>query len=406
MTGTILLEAASELDAYLATYDDFFWRWESREHFRLFARGQLGPIERKSLEPMADAEGTNPRTLQFFFSRASWQEDLVRDTLQRKVASQYGGPDGIFVIDPTSDAKKGEMTAGVARQYCGESGKIDNCIVTVHLGYTRGDFHGLLDGDLFLPKSWDANTGDPEIERKRCLAGIPPDVAYRSKCDLALDQLDRARKNGVPGRFVTADEDFGGKPWWRDAVHDLGFTYVVEVPRSTRGLMRKPKQEDIEQDPLKVEKLLIDPAGLRFTTWQAFRVHDTEKGPEVWEFKAGPFWEKRKDGYDSVKWLLVGRNVRTKEVKYFLSDAPPGTPIEVLIRVAFSRWIIERCFQDCKTELGLNHAEVRKYRAIHRHLILTAVNYFFIQDWNLRHRRGEKPGPDRESVRGRDPEAA
>lgn len=408
MTGDTLLKAADALDAYLSTYDDLFGRRENREHFRQFARGQMGPIERKSLEPMADLERTSPRTLQLFFSKAKWDEDSVRDKLHGDVREKYGGSDGIFVIDPTSDAKKGEMTAGVARQYCGESGKIDNCIVTVHLGYTRGNFHGLLDGDLFLPKSWDANTGDPEIERKRRLAGIPPDVGYRSKCDLSLDQLDRARKNGVPGRFVTADEDFGGKPWWRGAVHGLGFRYVVEVPRSTRGLMQEPKQEDIEKDALKVEKLLIDPAGLRFTTWEAFRVHDTQKGPEVWEFKAGPFWEKlrRQEGYDGVKWLLVGRNVRTREVKYFLSDAPPGTPIEVLIRVAFSRWIIERCFQDCKTELGFNHAEVRKYRAIHRHLILTAVNYFFIQDWNLRHRRGEKPGPDREPVRGRDSEAA
>ncbi len=406
MTGTDLLLAADDLEAYLGTYDELLGRPENRLHFRMFARGQLGPIERKSLEPMADAEGTNPRTLQFFFSRSSWQENQVRDDLQRRVARQYGGRDGIFVIDPTSDAKKGKMTAGVARQYCGESGKIDNCIVTVHLGYTRGEFHGLLDGDLFLPKSWDANTGDAEIERRRLLAGIPTEVGYRSKCDISLEQLDRVKKNDVPGRFVTADEDFGGKPWWRAAVHDLGFMYVVEVPRATCGRMQRPKEEDVDRAPLKVEKLLIDPAGLRFTTWEAFRVHDTQKGPEVWEFKAGPFWEHSKQGYDSVKWLLVGRNVRTGELKYFLSDAPPGTPIEVLIRVAFSRWIIERCFQDCKTELGFNHAEIRKYRAIHRHLILTAVNYFFVQDWNLRHHGGEKPGPDREPVRGRDSEAA
>lgn len=406
MTGNILLEAATELDTYLATYDEFFWRWETQAHFRQFARGQLGPIERKSLEPMADAEGTNPRTLQSFFSRGSWKEDAVRDTLQCKVARQYGGTDGIFIVDATSDAKKGEMTAGVARQYCGESGKIDNCIVTVHLAYARGPFHCLIDGDLFLPKCWDANTGDPEIERKRLRAEIPSNVGYRSKADIAYAQLDRAVKNGIPARFVAADEDYGAKPWWRDAVDGLGLIYVVEVPRTTRGLTRKPTPKEDSVTPPTIEELLTAPNGLRFITWEAFRVHETGKGPEVWEFKATPFWEKGKGGYDLVKWLIVARNVRTGELKYFLSNAAPGVPIEALIRVAFARWAVERCFQDCKTELGLNHAEVRKYRAIQRHLTLTAVNYFFVQDWTIRNRGGEKSGPDGEPVCGCDSEAA
>lgn len=396
MTGDIVLKAAAELEAYLATYDEYFWRWETREHFRLFARGQLGPIERKSLEPMADAEGTNPRTLQFFFGRGSWKEDRVRDTLQRKVASQYGGTDGIFIVDATSDAKRGEMTAGVARQYCGETGKIDNCTVTVHLAYARGPFHCLIDGDLFLPECWGADSGDPEIERKRRRAEIPPEVGYRSKAEIAYEQLDRAMKNGIPARFVAADEDYGARPWWRDALDGLGLTYVVEVPRTTRGLTRKPTPEEDDVTAPTIEKLLTAPNGLRFITWEAFRIHDTQKGPEVWEFKAAPFSEKGKGGCDLVKWLLVARNVRTGGVKYFLSNAAPGTPIEVLIRVAFARWAVERCFQDCKTELGLNHAEVR----------LTAVNYFFVQDWTTRNQRGEQPGPDREPVRGRDSEAA
>lgn len=347
MTATELLKASEDLEAYLATYDDLFGRKENKEHFRRFARGQLGTIERKSLEPMADAESVSPRALQMFFSRGVWDEGAVRDELRRKVKVQYGGSDGILVIDPTSDAKKGEHTAGVGRQYCGESGKIDNCIVTVHLAYTRGDFRALVDG-----------------------------------------------------------QEFGGKPWFRDAVGGLGFYYVFEVPRTTRGVVYEPFKDGESTEPLSVEALGKRARGLRLRPWEMFRVHRTEKGPDVWEFKAAPFWEARGDTYGRVKWLLIGRNVLTRELKYFLSNAPAGTPIEALLQVAFSRWTIERCFEDCKTELGLNHAETRKYPAIQRHLILTAVNYFFIEDWVLRARRGGKGGPDGEPVCGCHSDAA
>lgn len=406
MTGDELLKAAGSLEEYLSTYDPLLGRKENKEHFRQFARGQLGTIERKSLEPMADAEKTSARTLQLFFSKTKWDEEAVRDELQRRIAEQYGGADAIFVIDPTSDAKKGKHTAGVERQYCGESGKIDNCIVTVHLGYTRGDFRALIDGRLYLPKSWDWNPDDPEVQAKRKAAGIPKDVVYQSKMEIAYEQLAQAKVNGFPGRFVTADEDFGGKPWFRDAVGGLGLYYVFEVPRTTRGVVYPPFHSGEALEPLTVEALGQRARGLRLRPWERFRVHLTEKGPEVWEFKATPFWEARGDSCASVKWLLIGRNVQTRELKYFLANAPPGTPIEVLIRVAFARWIIERCFEDCKSELGLNHAETRKYRAIQRHLILTAVNYFFLQDWVLRAGGGKKDGPHGDPVRRCDSGAA
>ncbi|MFH1707796.1 MAG: transposase, partial [Planctomycetota bacterium] len=148
----------------------------------------------------------------------------VRDRLQRKVTLEHGGADGIFVIDETSDAKKGAHTAGVARQYCGESGKIDNCIVTVHLAYVRGEFHALLDGALFLPEAWDWNPKDPPVMKRRAAAGIPETVRHETKAAMALRQLRRALSNGVPGRYVTADEWYGSKPWWRREVDAMGLT--------------------------------------------------------------------------------------------------------------------------------------------------------------------------------------
>lgn len=391
MTGTELLKLADDLEAYLAGFDEHFGRAENREHVRRFARGQLGPLERKSLEPMADAEGVAPRGLQQFFSRYAWDEEGARDALQRHVARQYGGAEGVFICDETSDAKKGEWTAGVARQYCGESGKVDNCIVTVHLAYACGGFQALLDGALFLPESWDPNPADPGVTEQRRRASIPAAVVHESKALLALRQLKRARANGVPGRWVSADEGYGGKPWWRRAVAQEGLGYVVEVPRSTAGWTREPQyrtapyrglgrppQPKAARPARRVEELAR--ASRATNAWTRFRVHDTHKGPEVWEVQRKQFWEQAEDAPDGAQTLLVARNVRTGERKYFLSNAPEETPLAELLRVAFSRWRIERCFQDCKTELGLNHAELRTYRGLHRHLLLTALNYFFLVD--------------------------
>ena len=201
MTAEDLLAMTDHLEAYLRSYDELLGRPESRANFRIFSRGQLGPLKRKSLEPIADAEDVEPRTLQFFFSQGKWDEAEVRDQLQKRIALKYGSASGVFIIDETSDAKKGEWTAGVAPQYCGESGKIDNCIVTVHLAYAAGDFHALLDGELFLPECWNPNPEDPLITLKRKRAEIPDAAVHVGKAELALEQLKRAKANGVPSSF-------------------------------------------------------------------------------------------------------------------------------------------------------------------------------------------------------------
>jgi SRSO17 transposase len=235
MTGEELLEMVDDLDRYYNEFDKFFGREENQKNGRRFARGQLGPIERKSLEPIADAEGIEPRNLQQFFSRNIWEQCRARDHLQSKVAKEYGGDDGIFLIDETSDAKKGAWTAGVTRQYCGESGKVENCIVSVHLGYTCGDFHCLLDGELFLPESWDPIPEEPFIAFKRKRAAIPDNVVHESKPFMGLRQVNRAIRNGVPGKYLAADELYGRSPWWRREIHLLNLIYVVEVPKNIHG---------------------------------------------------------------------------------------------------------------------------------------------------------------------------
>jgi SRSO17 transposase len=419
MSGEELLKETEALETYLASFDELFGRSESRGHFRLFARGQLGPLQRKSLEPIADAEKVPPRALQQFFSEYRWDEDGARDRLQKMIAQKYGGEEGVFIVDETSDAKKGEWTAGVAPQYCGESGKIDNCIVSVHLAYARGDFHALLDGELFLPERWNPDPKNEALTRKRARAGIPATAVHESKPQIALRQLQRVKANGVPGRWVSADEGYGGKPWWRKAVGKDEFRYVVEVPKSVMGWAHepvfktphhsgkgRPPKARADTPARTVETIASAAIGWRFKKWERFKVHDTQKGPEVWAVKAGQFWEQGENAPAGAQWLLIARNARTGEVKYFLSNAPHDTLLRTLLRVAFSRWHVERCFQDCKSELGLNHAELRNYKGLQRHLILTAINYFFLQDRLGLYKREKNAGSDVEPVCGRAANAA
>ena len=402
MKSSFLLELREDLETFAGNFDDLMGRVENQGHLRTFSRGQLGTVERKALEPIAELEDVNPRLLQFFFSKYKWDEDGVRDRIQKMVADKYGSDDGIFIIDETSDSKKGLWTAGIQRQYCGESGKTDNCIVSVHLAYRNKGFHCLLDSDLYMPKSWDCDTGDDNIEERRERASVPDDVGYESKAKLSVAQLRRAMGNGVEGKYVAADEGYGSKPWWRDELGELGKTYVVEVPKNTRGWLRRPTPGNkgrkhkkgcheklvysSAKGPLKVENLVSSPHGLRFTKWEHYIVKNTTKGPEIWRFKRHTFYESRRQNrVGKAQRLIVAVNILTNQIKYFLSNAPSNAKLSKLVAVAFSRYWVERCFQDCKSQLGLNHAEIRSYIGLKRHFILTMANYYFIQDW--RHHR-------------------
>ena len=180
------------LNKFLRQFDDCFGRSEPVEHLRTYVTGQLSDLPRKSLEPIADAAGERPRNLQQFLSLHAWDEARMRDLLQQRVARDHGHPVSIGVIDDTGHPKKGDKTPGVQRQWCGNTGKIDNCVVTVHLAYTAGDFRCLLDGEPFLPEGW-AN------DRDRCRkARIPDGVTYRPKWQIASPQASRgAAARGV-----------------------------------------------------------------------------------------------------------------------------------------------------------------------------------------------------------------
>lgn len=390
------------LDRFLAEFDDCFGRREPAAHLRTYVQGQLSDLPRKSMEPIALHFGTPPRTLQQFLSLAHWDEDRMRQRMQERVANLHGHPDAVGVIDETSYPKKGGKTPGVKRQHCGALGKRDNCAVTVHLAYAgdRG-FRALLDGELFLPEDWSA-------DRERCReAGIPDDKVYRPKWKIALELLDRAVANGVRFGWLTFDEGYGRIPEFHQELDRRGHRYVAEVPSNLFGWRIRPeplgKNHHRSSGPrLKAKSLPASRAddlaahSPAFTgqKWRDFYIKDSDKGPIVWRAKFSVF-HLSCDGTPSRPLrLIVARNaLDPEEVKYFVSNAPLNTPPEELLRVAFSRYAVERCFEDDKTEVGLDHFEVRNYLSLKRHLMISALSLLFLAEVH-RADRGEKSGTD------------
>jgi SRSO17 transposase len=395
------------LRQFLKRFDDCFPRKDTRAHLPVYISGQLSDIPEKSVEPIAINAGVPPRTLQEFLSQHHWDHDRTRDRLQHVVRDEHAGPHSIGIFDETSDVKKGDKTPGVQRQWCGAVGKKENCTVTVHLAYARDGFHALLDGELYLPQSW-------SDDRDRCReAGIPDDMVYRPKWKIALELYDRATGNGLHFDWMTFDEGYGGKPEFLRELSGRHQRFVGEVPRNFRGWIpaprvvtrafhkhgrgrgRKTPRLASGSPPSRRVDEMLDQDGLRNQPWVRWRVKDGHKGPMIWEVKHLRFSPVGADGLPGEPLhLVVARDVLDPaELKFFVSNAPAGTSVHEMLLVAFSRWRVERCFEDQKSEIGLDQYEGRRYRGLKRHLILSCVSYLFLsrvrQEFG-----GEKPGVD------------
>lgn len=385
MTREQILSLGRALAAYLDRFADCFVRAEPRSHLADYVRGQLSDLPRKSVQPLAHSAGLCPRTLQEFLNTDQWDHERLRDQLQRIVTTEHADANAIGIIDDSGHPKKGKHTACVARQYCGNTGKIDNCVNTVHLSYASYDlrFRTMLDSTPYLPEEgWD----DP---KRRRVAGIPDEVVYRPKYEIALEQIDRALGNGLSFGWIVADEWYGQKPVFLTALQQRRLRFVVEIPCNFSGWFSKPSSW---RQPLSASNLCRLFPQMTQQPWLRLHVKTTEKGPVVWEIKVAPFWWRHGRAVIGPHWLLHARNLLDpNEEKYFLSNAAPGTPLEVLVHVAFGRWPIERCLEDEKSELGLSHFEVRKYQALQRHLLITQISHLFLAQQTKR-LRGEKSG--------------
>jgi SRSO17 transposase len=408
MDATQIRQLQPKLRKYLQQFRDCFSSRKSREHLQTYVQGQLSNLDRKSVEPIALAADVPPRTLQQFLNSLAWDQEQLVDTLQWLVARDHPSLRAIGLIDETSCPKKGDQTPGVQRQWCGAAGKTDNCVVTVHLGYAVDEFHCLLDSELYLPESW-------AEDRVRCRqAHIPDVIDYRPKWRIALELFDRARANGVWFRYLVFDEGYGSKPEFLRQLQTRAQRYVAEVPRTFSGWLdappvterlfrrggrgrgrARPRLVAGSAEAHGVEYHVNWTPALKERSWTKWRIKDTQNGPLVWQVKHARFVPRNERGLPGQSLhLIVACNVLDPTaVKYFVSNAPADTPLSELLLVAFSRWHIERCFEDQKTELGFDHFEGRSYLGLKRHQAVTAVSHLFLAQVQ-QELRGEKPGTD------------
>jgi len=358
---------------YLGRYRDCFLQNRTMAHFDTYCRGLLSNLPRKSVEPIALEAGTAVRTLQEFLVTAKWDQERARTRLQQDLAAAVAAlPDDgvgtVGVIDETSCQKWGEHTPGVQRQYMGCVGKVDNGIVTVHVGVAKGTFQALLDADLYLPQSWDD-------DRERCRsAGIPEEVRYRPKWRIALDQLCRLSENGMRFDWLVFDESYGAAVPFLQILSLVGQQFVAEVPVNftvRNRIAGKAKRADQRLTAADAK------AGRRFRLKHKTTKDSVWRAAKTTVFAAG-----------RTQTLIVAINEATAEVKYFVTNAT-GASLAQVLAVAFRRWTVEHDFRLGKQEAGLMHFEGRDYLGLMRHLIMSLVVLGFVATHTER-LRGEK----------------
>jgi SRSO17 transposase len=393
---------AEQLDALGPALDEFLQRYlfccgytQTFGHLHTYCRGLLSDLKRKSAEPMALAAGCAVRTLQEFLRDHQWQHTQVRDFLQRGVEAELAGlPDdglgNVGLIDETSALKSGTKSPGVQRQYLGCVGKIDNGIVTVHLGVCKGRYKTLLDAELFLPQEW-AN------DRERCrAAGIPEDMDYRPKTQIALEEIDRARANGVLLDWLTFDEGYGKAPEFLCGLDERHLRFVGEVPKSLSCLAvnGSGQRPDTTVKGQRAADVVRQGTAFLKQPWVKVKLARQTLGTQTWEVKAAQVWQMQDKQWSTrTYWLIWARNVATGEEKYFLSNASADAKLQTLVRVAFRRWNVEHSFRVGKSELGFTHYEGRNYTGLMRHQTLCLLMLTFVAGHTER-LRGEKSGGD------------
>jgi SRSO17 transposase len=351
-----------------------FARSEPRRRVLAYLRGLLGQAERKNGWTLAEAAGeVSPDGMQRLLRTADWNADAVRDELRAFVVERLG-PGGVLIVDETGFIKKGTRSAGVARQYTGTTGKIDNCQIGVFCAYATAAGRALIDRELYLPRAW---TEDRDRARA---AGIDDDVGFATKPELARRMLIRALDAGVPADWLSADEVYGQDKRLRVWCEQHGLPYVL----ATRS---NDTVATIDWRQRRVRALIAEiPAeawarrsagagahGLRLYDWARI------------ELLAGfdPGW---------ARWVLARRGIPTAgeqaELAYYVCAGPAETTLEQLIAVAGGRWRIEECFQAAKNQAGLASYQVRDYTAWHRHITLAMLAHAYLSATRVTAERG------------------
>jgi SRSO17 transposase len=360
--GDLALETVREWTLWLTEVERWlmphFARREARRHAGAYIRGLLSPVERKNGWQLAEVNGdATPYGLQHLLGRARWDVAAVRDALRAYLVQYMGDPHAVLVFDETGFLKKGQQSAGVARQYSGTAGRVENCQIGVFLAYASVHGHALLDRALYLPKAW---TDD----RARCAhAGVPAEQLFATKPQLARQMLQRAFEAGVPAAWVTGDSVYGDDRRLRVWLEEQDHAYVMAVS-GKEYVWQAGRQHQV--------KSIL--AALGTEGWARLSAGAGTKGLRWYDWMWLPLaasWQP-----DWRRWLLVRRSLSDPtELTAYVVFAPHATTLATVVQVAGSRWTIERAFEEAKGEVGLDHYEVRSWTGWYRHITLAMWAY-------------------------------
>lgn len=371
ISPAVVASCADRLERYLERYLPVFYRQEQRELARVVIQGKLSNLQRKTAEPIAYQAGRQRKPVQHFVGAGRWDNEAVMAELREHVAQEWADPDAVLVVDGSGFPKKGEDSCGVARQWCGRLGKVDNCQIGIFLAYVTAEGTAPLDRQLVLPEDW---ANDPE---RRKLTHVPKEVSFQKSWRIALTLIDRVPANLTFG-WVTGDDEFGRPGAFRSELRLRRLPYVLDVPSNT--LIR-----DLSETPAAGKRC---PPWRRVDEWtraqpkSRWRKIDRgvgAKGPKVvWALDA---WVQTKDegGPGPRERLLVMRTVdQAPQTWYALSKAPTETPLKKLVEVHGRRHGVEEMLQAAKGEVGLAHYEVRSWQGWHHHMTLSLLSLWFL----------------------------
>jgi SRSO17 transposase len=339
-----------------------FRRAEPRRQVGLLLEGMIGGAERKNGWQLAESAGDPaPWRMQALLGRTQWDQDKARDICRDYVIERLSDPAGVLVLDETGFLKKGRHSVGVARQYSGTAGRIENCQIGVFLGYASQRGHALIDRRLYLPKDW------IEDGERRKAAGIPDDVEFATKPKIGIAMVKAALNAGVPCAWVLGDAVYGSDKTLRVMLERRDKPYVLSIRGNERLMMgdfRTHTAEDLA-------------ASLTMDQWRRLPAGQGSKGPRLYDWARLRLFRLQSPPWDH--WLLIRRSISDPmDMAFYVTFGPHETELKELAAVAGLRWTIEECFQSAKGETGLDHCEARSWHGWHRHMTLSMLALAFL----------------------------